>query len=125
MLATDPVVTFVLILIIGVVAGVLFDRLAGPSWFARQFPRIDPRHRHQCARGVLPVRSSAIISLCCSRSAAGWLRRSLRRPPALLWCCSPGGWPGRAKHGLARFASGTGPPHLVRLSFPNIISARK
>ncbi len=37
MRATDPVVTFLLVLIIGVVAGILFDRLAGPSWLARQF----------------------------------------------------------------------------------------
>jgi len=35
--ATDPVVTFVLILAIGIIAGILFDRLAGPSWLARQF----------------------------------------------------------------------------------------
>jgi uncharacterized membrane protein YeaQ/YmgE (transglycosylase-associated protein family) len=34
---TDPVVTFLLVLVIGIVAGVLFDRLAGPSWLARQF----------------------------------------------------------------------------------------
>jgi uncharacterized membrane protein YeaQ/YmgE (transglycosylase-associated protein family) len=37
MRATDPIATFVLVLVIGVVAGVLFDGLAGPSWFARQF----------------------------------------------------------------------------------------
>jgi len=37
MRATDPVVTFVLILVIGILAGILFDRLAGPSWLARQF----------------------------------------------------------------------------------------
>lgn len=37
MRATDPVVTFLLVLAIGVVAGFLFDRLAGPSWLARQF----------------------------------------------------------------------------------------
>jgi len=37
MRATDPVVTFLLVLAIGVVAGILFDRLAGPSWLARQF----------------------------------------------------------------------------------------
>lgn len=37
MQATDPVVTFLLVLAIGVIAGVLFDRLAGPSWLARQF----------------------------------------------------------------------------------------
>lgn len=35
--ATDPVVTFLLVLVIGVAAGLLFDRLAGPSWLARQF----------------------------------------------------------------------------------------
>ena len=37
MRATDLVVTFLLVLIIGIVAGILFDRLAGPSWLARQF----------------------------------------------------------------------------------------
>jgi uncharacterized membrane protein YeaQ/YmgE (transglycosylase-associated protein family) len=37
MRATDPVVTFVLILVIGIIAGILFDRLAGPSWLTRQF----------------------------------------------------------------------------------------
>jgi uncharacterized membrane protein YeaQ/YmgE (transglycosylase-associated protein family) len=37
MRATDPVVTFLLILAVGIVAGILFDRLAGPSWLARQF----------------------------------------------------------------------------------------
>ena len=37
MRAADPVVTFLLVLVIGVVAGILFDRLAGPSWLARQF----------------------------------------------------------------------------------------
>jgi uncharacterized membrane protein YeaQ/YmgE (transglycosylase-associated protein family) len=37
MSATDPIVTFVLLLVIGIVAGVLYDRLAGPSWLARQF----------------------------------------------------------------------------------------
>src|SRR5436190_8771828 len=37
MSATDPIVTFVLILVIGIVAGILFDRLAVPSWLARQF----------------------------------------------------------------------------------------
>jgi len=34
---TDPVVLLVLVLAIGIVAGLLFDRLAGPSWLARQF----------------------------------------------------------------------------------------
>jgi uncharacterized membrane protein YeaQ/YmgE (transglycosylase-associated protein family) len=35
--ATDPALLFVLVLAIGIVAGILFDRLAGPSWLARQF----------------------------------------------------------------------------------------
>jgi uncharacterized membrane protein YeaQ/YmgE (transglycosylase-associated protein family) len=34
--ATDPTVTFLLVLVIGIVTGVLFDRLAGPSWLTRQ-----------------------------------------------------------------------------------------
>jgi uncharacterized membrane protein YeaQ/YmgE (transglycosylase-associated protein family) len=37
MRAPDPVVTFIIVLVIGIAAGVLFDRLAGPSWLARQF----------------------------------------------------------------------------------------
>jgi uncharacterized membrane protein YeaQ/YmgE (transglycosylase-associated protein family) len=37
MRADDPVVTFLLVLVIGIVAGILLDRLAGPSWLARQF----------------------------------------------------------------------------------------
>jgi uncharacterized membrane protein YeaQ/YmgE (transglycosylase-associated protein family) len=35
--ANDPAVILLLILVIGIVAGFLFDRLLGPSWLARQF----------------------------------------------------------------------------------------
>jgi uncharacterized membrane protein YeaQ/YmgE (transglycosylase-associated protein family) len=35
--ARVPAVTFLLVLAIGIVAGLLFDRHAGPSWLARQF----------------------------------------------------------------------------------------
>lgn len=52
MRATDPVVTFLLVLVIGIVAGFLFDRLAGPSWLARQFSG--------SARGVL---TSALVGV--------------------------------------------------------------
>ena len=52
MRATDPVVTFLLVVVIGIVAGVLFDRLAGPSWLARQFSG--------SARGVL---TSALVGV--------------------------------------------------------------
>ena len=51
MRANDPVVTFLLVLVIGIVAGILFDRLAGPSWLARQFSRSAPGRHHQCTRG--------------------------------------------------------------------------
>jgi uncharacterized membrane protein YeaQ/YmgE (transglycosylase-associated protein family) len=37
MRAPDPVITFIIVLVIGIAAGLLFDRLAGPSWLARQF----------------------------------------------------------------------------------------
>jgi uncharacterized membrane protein YeaQ/YmgE (transglycosylase-associated protein family) len=37
MSSTDPLVMFVLVVAIGIAAGFLFDRLAGPSWLARQF----------------------------------------------------------------------------------------
>ena len=37
MRANDPTVIFLLVLVIGIVAGLLFDRLLGPSWLARQF----------------------------------------------------------------------------------------
>ena len=37
MRATDPVVPFIKTQAVGIVAGILFDRLAGPSWLARQF----------------------------------------------------------------------------------------
>jgi uncharacterized membrane protein YeaQ/YmgE (transglycosylase-associated protein family) len=37
MRAPDPGMTFIIVLVIGLVAGFLFDRLAGPSWLARQF----------------------------------------------------------------------------------------
>ena len=37
MRATDPVITFLLVLVIGGVVGFLFDWFAGPSWLARQF----------------------------------------------------------------------------------------
>ena len=32
----DPALTFLLILLIGIVAGIVFDRMAGPGWLTRQ-----------------------------------------------------------------------------------------
>jgi uncharacterized membrane protein YeaQ/YmgE (transglycosylase-associated protein family) len=33
---TNPALTLVIILVIGIVAGLIFDRIAGPSWLSRQ-----------------------------------------------------------------------------------------
>ena len=33
----DPYIGFIIVLAIGIVAGIIFDRVAGPGWFARQF----------------------------------------------------------------------------------------
>ena len=71
MRATDPIVTLVLILVIGIVAGILYDRLAGPSWFARQFAGSTRGIVTSALVGVR-ARSSPITSLCCLRSVAGW-----------------------------------------------------
>jgi uncharacterized membrane protein YeaQ/YmgE (transglycosylase-associated protein family) len=32
----DPAVTFLLVLAIGIIAGIVFDRIAGPGWLTRQ-----------------------------------------------------------------------------------------
>jgi uncharacterized membrane protein YeaQ/YmgE (transglycosylase-associated protein family) len=34
---TDPLVSFVIVLVIGIAAGLIFDRVAGPGWLTRQF----------------------------------------------------------------------------------------
>jgi uncharacterized membrane protein YeaQ/YmgE (transglycosylase-associated protein family) len=38
----DPAVTFLLLLVIGVVAGLLFDRFLGPGWIKRQVSGATP-----------------------------------------------------------------------------------
>ncbi|HWK86473.1 MAG TPA: transglycosylase [Xanthobacteraceae bacterium] len=37
MIGTDPATAFILVIVIGVAAGMVFDRFHGPSWLARQF----------------------------------------------------------------------------------------
>jgi uncharacterized membrane protein YeaQ/YmgE (transglycosylase-associated protein family) len=34
--AMDPFVSFLLVLVIGIVAGLIYDRVAGPGWLSRQ-----------------------------------------------------------------------------------------
>ena len=36
MRATDPVVALVVVIIIGIAAGLIYDRVAGPGWLGRQ-----------------------------------------------------------------------------------------
>jgi uncharacterized membrane protein YeaQ/YmgE (transglycosylase-associated protein family) len=38
----DPAVTFLLLLVIGIVAGLLFDRFLGPGWIKRQVSGATP-----------------------------------------------------------------------------------
>lgn len=33
----DPFISLIIVLAIGIVAGIVFDRVAGPGWLARQF----------------------------------------------------------------------------------------
>jgi hypothetical protein len=35
-MSLSPAVTFLIVLVIGIGAGLIFDRLAGPNWFKRQ-----------------------------------------------------------------------------------------
>lgn len=37
MRASDPALSFIIVIAIGIIAGVIFDRVAGPGWLARQF----------------------------------------------------------------------------------------
>jgi uncharacterized membrane protein YeaQ/YmgE (transglycosylase-associated protein family) len=36
MRAADPLVAFVVVIVIGVAAGLIYDRIAGPGWLGRQ-----------------------------------------------------------------------------------------
>jgi uncharacterized membrane protein YeaQ/YmgE (transglycosylase-associated protein family) len=35
-MSLGPTASFLIVLVIGIVAGLIFDRLAGPNWFKRQ-----------------------------------------------------------------------------------------
>ena len=69
MRATDPVVTFLLVLVIGIVAGILFTGWpAHPGSPASSPDR--PAALSPVPSWVLLARSSAITSLCCLRLVA-------------------------------------------------------
>jgi uncharacterized membrane protein YeaQ/YmgE (transglycosylase-associated protein family) len=35
-MSTDPLATFIILLVIGIAAGLIFERMVGSSWFTRQ-----------------------------------------------------------------------------------------
>ena len=41
-MSLNPAVTFLIVLVIGVLAGLIFDRVAGPNWFKRQIAGVMP-----------------------------------------------------------------------------------
>jgi uncharacterized membrane protein YeaQ/YmgE (transglycosylase-associated protein family) len=41
-MSLSPTVTFLIVLVIGVLAGLIFDRLAGPNWLKRQIAGVMP-----------------------------------------------------------------------------------
>jgi hypothetical protein len=61
----SPGAVFLILLVIGIAAGLLFDRFAGPGWFSRQIAgqnrlarrRVDPR------RAVRPPLRYAVVEL--------------------------------------------------------------
>jgi uncharacterized protein YqgC (DUF456 family) len=69
MQVTDPAVMFLLVLAIGVIAGFLFDRLAGPSWLARQF---SGSTRGMITSGLVGVAGAFVGYHIAGLLAAGW-----------------------------------------------------
>jgi hypothetical protein len=89
MQTTDPTAMFLLVLAIGVIAGFLFDQLAGPSWLARQFSG--------STRGII----TSALNRCCR--CVRWLSRrhtaharqrnsDLNHCSGDWYCCSAGEW---------------------------------
>ena len=86
----NPALALLLILVIGIVAGLLFDRFAGPGWLSRQIAG--------STRGMVTSRSSgspaplsASMSQPCSPSRRGAdFSRSCWPRSARLWCSGSG-----------------------------------
>ena len=87
MLATDQVVTFLLV-VIGIVAGIVLDWLAAPSWLTRQFSGSTRGIITSALVGVAGafVRLSHRCAACARRRArdARSLRRLVHAAPALF-----------------------------------------
>jgi len=66
MRANDPVAIFLLVLVIGIVGGILFDRPAGPSWLTRQFSG--------STRGIFTSVPVGVAGAFVGYSGDGWCR---------------------------------------------------
>jgi uncharacterized membrane protein YeaQ/YmgE (transglycosylase-associated protein family) len=53
----DPVTTFLIVLVVGIVAGMVFDRVAGPGWFTRQ---IAGQNRHILTSALIGIAGAFI-----------------------------------------------------------------
>ena len=53
----DPVTTFLIVLVIGIVAGLVFDRLMGPGWFTRQ---LAGQNRHMLTSALIGTTQEVI-----------------------------------------------------------------
>ena len=53
----DPVTTFLIVLVIGIVAGLVFDRLMGPGWFTRQ---LAGQNRHMLTSALVGIAGAFI-----------------------------------------------------------------
>ena len=86
----DPVVTFLLLLVIGVVAGLLFDRFMGPGWIKRQVSGATPIMLTSAIVGV--AGSFVGYHLAGLLSLTGLWLRSSARSSAPSFSSTSGAW---------------------------------
>ena len=87
----DPTITFLLILVIGLVAGLLFDRFAGPGWLTRQIAGSRRGMATSCLVGIAGafigyhlavilgiLGAAALLAAAVGALAVLWLWRAIR-----------------------------------------------
>src|SRR5450755_3020824 len=94
MQATDAVVAFLLVLAIGGIAGVLFDRLAGPSWLARQFAGSSRDIITSALVGVAGALVGYHIAMLLA-FGGGLATSVIAAAVGAAACCSAGAWPSK------------------------------
>lgn len=86
-MSLSPMVSFLIVLVIGVLAGLIFDRVAGPNWLKRQIAGAIAEHGDQRAGrrgGSIRRFSSRRIAQARAGSRAGGRRGGRRRHPVRL-----------------------------------------